>query len=371
VNELLEVVCPLINARIRGIYSTALTCLLLDNDFRVVQPSEAIRERFNLQEKPEDGPPFDLDIHDRPDRQGVDAAGHEKAVNAFAVLLQATLDDAVYKRRLSTYPAFGIPNHQANVEFAPQKVAVEKDLPCSRRRVFLDVEFPGSSKWTLDRFRALATPTLDGHHFYKACGGGISSLLDMAEKMLDEGYARKEVEALFRETIEREFPSEGSTISVEHVKIAGKVLNLGPAKMAMSNRKTGKIQLLRTFAKKGVYDALKVSKNTGDYAVTEMKLGEWSFSTRYFAKDGRYKGTYANINTPIELYPTKIRYVDLEADVCLWPDGRTQKVDRENLDEMVEQGYVSAKLAQIVDERIEEVLNSLSLDPERNSSWVR
>jgi len=371
VSELLEVVCPLINARIRGIYSTALTSLLLDNDFKIVQPSEAIRERFNLQEKLEDSPPLDLDIYDRLDRQGVNAVGDEDAVKAFAVLLQATLDDAVYRRRLSAYPAFGSPDDQTNMELALQKAAVEEGISGSRRRIGLNVEFPGSSKWTLDRFRALATPTLDGHHFYKACGGGISSLLDMAEKMLEEGCARKEVEALFKETIEREFPYEGSTISVEHVKITGKVFDLGPAKMAISNQRTGKIRLLRTFAKKGVYDALEVSKYPGDYAITEMKLGEWSFNTRYFAKDGRYKGTYANINTPIELYPTKIRYVDLEADVCLWPDGRTQKVDRENLDEMVVEGYVSAKLAPIVDDKIEEVLNSLSLDPERNSSWAR
>jgi len=342
--------------------------LLLTSGFKVVQPSVAIKERFDLQGKTEASLSFDLDVYDRLDRQGVNAVGNEDAVKAFAALIQETLDDAVCRRRVYVHSAAGSSDNRADIELAPEGAMLEEGSSSSQRRLRLNVEFPGSSKWMLDRFRALATRTLDGHHFYKACGGRISSLLDMAEEMLEEGCAREEVEALFRETIGREFPDEGSVISVEHVKISGRVFNLGPAKMAMFDQRTGKTRLLRTFAGKGVYDALKVSKDPGDYAVTEMILGEWSFKTRYFSRNGRYKGTYANVNTPVELYPTRIRYLDLEADVCLWPDGRTRIVDREKLDEMVDQGYVSPKLAQTVDEKIEEALNHLSLDTERNSS---
>lgn len=54
--------------RVRGIYSTALTALLLERGFTIVEPSPVIQQRLGL---PEDAAPPEVTVSDRADRQGV------------------------------------------------------------------------------------------------------------------------------------------------------------------------------------------------------------------------------------------------------------------------------------------------------------
>jgi hypothetical protein len=333
--------------KIRGIYATALTKLLLDyknilgnqtsselldNSFTLVQPSATVRERFELKENDEFP---DLEVYDRQDKQGVQASGTAEAVNAFTSILQSCLDDVVVRKGE-----------------APAAI-----LEGSR---YVDVEFPALSKKKLDEIRGSVTPTLDGHHYYKACGVNISSALDMAEKLIEKGGSREEVEKLLKQTIRAKYPIVGSLIEIEHVKLHGKVLNLGKAVIEAFNHPKSLIRFRRVFKKKGMYDGLKTEKAPGDYAVTEAKIGEWYFKTRYFAKDGRYKGTYINLNTPIELYPHGIRYVDLEVDVCVWPNGRVKKLDEKKLKEATAEGIVTPRLARTVKEKLHKIMKHLN-----------
>jgi protein associated with RNAse G/E len=239
-----------------------------------------------------------------------------------------------------------------------------------QRRLRVDVEFPSLSKRNLDEIRSTVVPTLNGHHYYKACGGKIAYMLEMAEKLLEKGCPVKEVEELFSELIEREYPHKRSKISIEHVKVDGKVFHLGEAHIIELDEQNMRIKILRVFSTSGIYDGLKIPKEPGDYAVTSMSIGEWSYKTSYFSKNGEYKGTYVNINTPIEVYPSKIRYVDLEADICMWPDGRIQKIDFEKLDEIAEKGYISERLRKTVHKKIGEILNNLSPDIEKETRYV-
>jgi len=468
---------PRWKTKIRGIYSTALTKLILDQGFEIVQPSVTVTERFRLKENSESP---DLEVYDRYDQQGIQALGKPESINAFNSILQSYLDDVIIrswrvttdgiykglvrgldpetnsflidiglvvgriaeeeisdpnlkqivvqvKRRsvgaeepvlttgisiVGKY-AILIPGnevkvsrkirdqgtrsrlHQLGKELIPpnwgilwrtasadqppdvlkneiisltkegeaiMKKAEQVEAPATlwEGSHGVDVEFPALSKKKLDDVRGSVTPTIEGHHFYKACGGNVSSAIDMAEKLLEKGSPRKEVETLLEQTIMTEYPALGSVISVEHVKLDGKVFHLGKALIEAYDHDESLIRFRRVFEKKGIYDGLKTEKEPGDYAVTEAKIGEWHFKTEYFSKDRRYKGTYINLNTPIELYPHGIRYVDLEVDVCVWPNGRVAKLDEDQLKEAAEEGMITQKLVKIVKEKLQKIMKGLS-----------
>ena len=463
----------MVKARVRGVYSTALTKLLLDEGFEIVQPSVTIRERFGLKESDESP---DLDVYDRRDRQGVQALGKSEPIKTFKSLLQSRLDDVIVREWSVTVDGIykglirGVDSttHRILVNLGPatgrvaeeevsdpslrhvvvqverrflgakepllttkikvpgkyaillpgQEVKVSRKIRDPRKRSrlcelgkelnlpnwgilwrtasedqpseilkneianlvkdgeailrrteeveapailwegnhFMDVEFPSLSKRGLDDVRRSVAPTLEGHHYYKACGGAVSPALDMAEKLLEKGYPIGEVEELFEQTIEAEYPTTGSIIEIDHVKPGGRVFHLGRALVEAYYEDETAIRLRRDFRKEGVYDGLGTRKEPGDYAVTEAKIGDWHFKTRYFSKDGRHKGTYINLNTPIELYPWGIRYVDLEVDVCIWPNGEVETLDEERLEKAAEEGLIIGKLARIVEEKLQEIM---------------
>jgi Ribonuclease G/E len=222
---------------------------------------------------------------------------------------------------------------------------------------FMDVEFPYFSKKSLDKLRASATPTLDGHHFYKSCGGKVSSALEMAERLLEEGKAQEDIEKSFKEQILYEFPEEGSVVDIEHVKVSGAVFHLGQATIEAINE--NELKYKRVMRSNGFYDGLGVKKEAGDIALSEAKLGEWCITTKYFSSNGELKGTYVNLNTPVEIYPHAIRYVDLEVDVCIKPNGAVQVLDLEKLEKALEKGFISKGLFEIVKEKAHEIASAI------------
>jgi hypothetical protein len=260
-------------------------------------------------------------------------------------MLQSRLDDVIVRRWAAT--ADGIYK------------GLEAPATLWEGGSYVNVEFPALSKMKLDEFRGCVALTMNGHHFYKACGMRVSSAIDMAEKMLEKGCRLKEVEDLFKQTVEAEFPIVDSVIGMEHVKLDGRVFHLGEALVEVFDRDRSRLRLSRVFERKGIYDGLGTMKEPGDRAVTEAKVGDWHFETQYFSREGRYKGTYANLNTPIELYPHGIRYVDLEVDVCVWPNGTIRKLDEERLEKAAAEGLVTEKLVKIVKEKLQELTVAL------------
>jgi len=348
----------LFTARIRGIYTTALTRLLIDHGFKIVQPSTIIKERFKFEGGLwEEGIP-DLRIHDRRDRQGINAVGSIEAIKFLAETLKSTLDDVVIRGGvISLFSSHDETRITTNSESEGSSML--------KSGIFLTAEFPALSKKKLDDLRSSVTPTLKGHHYYRACGGRIASLLGMAERLLEKGCPLDEVEDLFKETIRSEYPHSGLMIDIEHVKIDGRCFHLGNPKIIEFNEEESKLKLYRRFMRRGIYDGLKTLKEPGDYAITDLKIGDLSLKTRYFSSNGDYKGTYININTPIELYPRKIRYVDLEVDICIWPDGKISTIDMDKLQKRISMGYISERIEEITKERIEKILNSIDIDLER------
>lgn len=301
-------------AKIRGIYATALTKLLLSHDFDIVQPSEEIADRFGL-EASEDEP--GLSIHDRLDSQGVEATGSTEAIEALRTILRKELFDVVIRRK------------------------VEGGR--------LDIEFPWDSKKRLDEHRGTLFPTVQNHHYYKVCGGEISSAVDMAERLLQEGGAPDDVEELLRQTVEPRLPHEGSEIAIEHVKLSGQTYDLGEA-FIESYEEDSRIKYVREMRSNGTYDGLGVGKKAGDRAVTEVRPGEYYTKTDYYSQGGRFKGAYINLNTPVELYPSEIRYIDLEVDICVFPGGEVKVVDMDLLERAAGELIITGKLLETVRE---------------------
>jgi len=464
----------LIKAKVRGIYSTALTKLLLDNGFEIVEPSVASKKRFNLNDN--DAVP-ELTIEDRYDRHGIRTLGNREATDKFKDILHVNLDDVIVRKWLISVDGIykgilrgvDIPTRSVLIDIGeavgrvPEKekskiTSKEVIVQVKRRRIgvkepslsttieipgkyailipkgkvgvslkiqdpevrarlyelgkelsppnwsiiwrtaaatqpegklkeevkrlmtemeivwqkaeqaeapamlwegsyVMDTELPALSKKRLDEIRAKVAPTLTRHHYYKTCGGRVATALEMAETLLEQGKSCEEVEAVFKQQIEAEYPFAGAIIGIEHVKVWGLVFYLGKATIESLDDLS--ICLRRVFAKDGVYDGLEVCKEAGDVAVTEAKLDEWYFQTKYYSRDGKYKGSYVNLNTPLELYPYCIRYVDLEVDICMLPDGTIKIVDEEKLEKAVNEGYVSETLAKIVQHKMREVKSCL------------
>ncbi len=321
-------------AKVRGIYSTALTKLLLDHGFEMAQTSVDTAALFGLGEGQKD---YDLNVLDRGDRQGILGLGESWAVKDLRALLTENLLDVV-------------------VRDVQSEIREYSD-------VSLDFEFPGCSKSRLDEIRRSVTSTIDGHHFFKACGGSISSAVDMAENLITEGRTEDEVERLFTRTIASSFPFEESVIEVDHIKLDGSSISLGKAVIEKYSKDDGLITLRRRLSGGGQYDGLRINKMPGDYAVTEVKLREWYLVTRYFSREGDLKGTYVNFSTPVELYPHRLRYVDLEVDICIWPRGGIKVLDMRFLKGAATGGLISAKLSQLIQQKTKEIVKELRHQP--------
>lgn len=305
--------------KIRGVYSTALTRLLLDKGFEIVQPSEEIIERFSLEASESEA---ELVIHGRQDGQGVEAVGSATAVEVLASVMRDEFFDVIIRRKAASG--------------------------------YFDVEFPWASKQKLDKIRGAVTPTIKMHHFYKACGGEVSIATDMAERLLRRGRSPQEVDEIVRRTLAPHFPFEGSEVGIEHVKLNGAVLNLGKAVIEEYDEGSH-VKYAREMSGGGVYDGLETEKEAGDLAVTETEPGEYHTVTKYYSRSGRFKGAYININAPVEVYPTKIRYVDLEIDICVWPDGSSEVLDEEMLERAADELIIAERLYEFVRAKVEKL----------------
>jgi hypothetical protein len=297
--------------RIRGIYATALTRFFLDRGFKVALPSESVAGRFG------GSPAFDVfqapdvQILDLDSKQGILVLGEAEALEELLTQVKESFFDVVTRRNA-------------------------KDV--------LEIEFPLLSKSRLDEVRNTVLPTLLLHHRLKIIA---SDQVDAVERKtlihhpeLGDSMSRDMERELIWDRYER-----GREIAIEHVKPEGRVLHLLQGEVVEADF-TGKRLVLKRSGFKGrsKYDGLGIPKQEGDYAVSEIREGDWCYRHTYFRAQGERIGCYYNINTPVEFYPDRVRYVDLEIDVVQFPNGRVEIVDEVELGKRFQQGYISAAL---------------------------
>jgi len=299
--------------KIRGIYSTALTRFFLDRGMKVVSPSDTIIGRFGRTKGLVLVGPHDLEIADLEDMEGVKLLGESGSVEAVKKTLQEYFFDAIGR---------------------------------TRGEGAAEVEFPFPAKAALDELRNRVLPTVPRHHHFRIVASDYVNLLE--EKTLS-GHPEK------RETVGRGMEKSliwdtfqnGKEMKIEHVKVDGELIHLSEGGILEKDFDRKRLVLKRSrFKGRTKYDGLGVDKREGDYAISEVQEGSWYYQHTYFRSDGAFIGRYVNINTPVEFYPDRIRYVDLEIDVLQMPDGKVSVTDQEDLEERLKAGYVTRKLAE-------------------------
>ena len=297
--------------KIRGIYSTALTKLVLDSGFQVVDPSERIRERIRMA-FPTHGR-YEILIQDREDRQGIEVKGEADHVCELLVHMQESLLDAIIVGFLPTDDS------------EPLAVA--------------NLELPGGAKEKLDRVRSSVVPTLRNHHRLKIIN---PDLLESAEMEFcrhpEEGMGLEK--RVLREAILDPLIKEG-TIRLEHIRPSGKPMH--PRFGILQSVRANRVVFKREFSE-GRYDGLDLPIRKGDYCLTEVREGAWYIRHSYFSRGHQRIGEYFNINTPTELYPYGARYVDLEVDVIQRAGENAFPIDQEKLEVLARKGCIAKGL---------------------------
>ena len=300
----------LLRIKIRGMYSTALARLLMEGGHEVVEPTQELREKLGLAEV--EGLPETI-LQDRYSLHGVDILGETERVWELLRFLQLRLPDAVL------------------VRLDPEE---ERD-----GWVRAAVEFPGAAKDVLDRVRGTVIPTIPRHHRlrivnWRAVRGCEQGLSNDASTIQEAGSQ------LFQELVLGSL-GRGGSVRLEHVRVGARPARPREATLIEFSRE-GFVAKRRL--SQGWYDGLEMPIEEGDYAITEVREGAWSVRHVYYSGTGVLKGEYHNVNTPVEIYPYGARYVDLEVDVVRRPGEPAFLLDRERLELLAREGYVSQEL---------------------------
>jgi len=223
----------------------------------------------------------------------------------------------------------------------------------------LMVDFPFESKKKLDEIRKQVFHTVKYHHMFKTYDNNITRLVDFSEKYLSKYVPMDKINDAIQEFFVNEaLLSEGRIAKIHHLKIHGREVILGPAKIVMRKNKGNEIseieyRLYRRFMPGGYYDGIGAPKEAGDYGITIVKLFDDKLITAYFSIENELKGIYININTPIEPCNDGFRYIDLEVDVVLSHEGHVMVLDSQKIDKYVEEGIISKSLAESVKKKAE------------------
>jgi len=297
---------------IRGIYATALTRFFLERGIAVASPSEAVAGPHRETEGPSSHALASVRVSDLSDQQGVLIQGSRKESGLVIRHLQDAFVDVICR------PAPG----QGGVA----------------------VEFPCLAKSLLDDLRNTVLPTVVNHHRLSLIAPDSVDLVEKKELALHP-ERRKALSRSLGDALVWDTYRQGVKIEIEHVKLDGRILNLSAGEIVELDRNERRLTLKRSqFKGRTTYDGLEIPKDHGDYAISVVREGEWFYQHTYCRHHGALIGDYYNINTWVEFYPDRIRYVDLEVDVVAWPDGRAEITDEDEVREKCERGYITPEL---------------------------
>jgi predicted RNA-binding protein associated with RNAse of E/G family len=234
-----------------------------------------------------------------------------------------------------------------------------------------DIEFPAEVKTALDKIREEIRPTLGRHHFYMSAG--YVPLVEFAEMVIeDRPNERAYFASKLEKVVSRDMPRVDDAINIEHVKLDGRNIILARGRVVETNPSGLSIrrQFRHTNRKLKIApdnnNNVDVIRDEGDYAITHVIPGALTLVTKYYSCEDQLKGTYVNINTGVELYPSngnspsRIRYVDLEIDVVNPAKDKARVIDQHLLKRAVQRGFITQEMADQAREKAEAICVELS-----------
>lgn len=213
------------------------------------------------------------------------------------------------------------------------------------------IDFGLLSKVKLDTIRQKVVPTLQSHHLFKS--SGFQQLIDLGEQFLNQ-LSEKDVQKRISEVMKNLGPKQGHYYYVRHKKPSGRIINM---KGKVEEVKEESITVRREMRGGGEYDGLQIPKKEGDYALTTIIPGKWWIKHEYYDNQNNLKGKYYSINTPIEVFPKKAKYVDLEIDVVQVKGEEKKVVDEEDLEKIYDKQQIPKALYEKAREIVEVIKN--------------
>lgn len=334
---------PKPKVKIRGIYTTALTKLLLDAGFPITQPSAAICQRFQFQPNSE---LEQVSVYDGDDFHSITIEGNREGVEEVIEVLGQRLLDVIIR------PAS--PPPQPWQKWQGAKLSWQEFITVFGTKATFIAEFPYAAKAILDASRAEVVPTLPQHHLLK-----LINVQKVDEVETSPNFSVEVVKKLKQELIYSHYHL-GRTTLVEHVLPEGRVVVM-EGRLTEFDSELGLAIIKRSFSGTGKYDGLNILQEEGDWGIIEAREGSWICQRSYYRQRGGLIGELYNINTGIELYPDKIRYIDLKVDVVRWTEGKVKIIDKPELYQSVKDGLISEQLAKEAIRIAEKLKQSLSL----------
>jgi len=288
--------------RVRGIYATSVTRILLDLGYPIAEPSSVIASRLRLHASSQ---PARVSIDDRIDRQGI--------------RLRGGADDIVQVS-------------EALVRAIPGTVWVSGPLA-------MTVVFCRSAKSFLDEQRRRVIPTLADHHLLKA--NDVPGV-DSAEARLgfDLAEATTVGHQLWQSALfDRLVP--GARIKIVHAKPWKRDV-IAPS--TVESFVDGLLTVRRDFRGGGTYDSLGEPKCDGDWGRIEILSGASILRRTYYRATGELIGELFNIQSPTEIGPSQVWYIDLEVDVVRTASGRVALVDLEELRDLAQSNAIARSI---------------------------
>ena len=231
---------------------------------------------------------------------------------------------------------------RVNERAAAIEASLDKTAPINDELCTYSIWFGRESRSALDRVRGKVTSTMVGHHRTKAVSARASAGVDLAEALCDPDPNDT---FPFAAVTQQFGPAEGDQVDLMHGKPDGRAFSLGRGEVTDWEAE-GSLEITRQMSGGGHYDALGTPRKDGDTAVTKIREGRWWYPTVYRSQEGHHKGTYLNICTPVECFPSAVRYVDLHIDVIKHPDGSVTTVDEDELQMSVDDGDIPPELAE-------------------------